>query len=353
MQPSSPSRITIRDIAEALGLSRAAISLGLRNSPHISPSTCKRIQKTAAKMGYLPNLSAANLASFRHSSAQKTVHAAIAWLNSWEKPPSMRQFKEFDLYWQNAFLTAESAGYRLEEFVVDSETNVARLQSIFLTRNIRGIIIPPQQQSGYWKKLDDAAFDWSRFSAVRIGHSVQHPSVSIVAPDQVGNCMLAIREMTLRGYKRVGYVAVREIRTSTRNWFLGGYHLAQIALPSAQNVPVLYLDEKDPLKDTERLDHWMQRHNPDAILTELNEIPQMLRSLKVSVPKDLGLAVLNTLDSEVKAGIYQNPELIGRASAEILTALLNRNERGGTPDYRTTTIMGTWQDGPTLPSKAG
>ncbi len=147
MESAPQPRTTIRDIAKALGLSRAAISLGLRNSPQIAVATCQKIQAAAAAMGYHPNLSATNLAHFRHSSSEKTVHSAMAWINCWKDPADLRKFHQFDLYWRSARDTAESAGYRLEEFVVDATSNVARLQNILLTRNIHGIIIPPQRRT--------------------------------------------------------------------------------------------------------------------------------------------------------------------------------------------------------------
>lgn len=49
---SGPSLATI---AAAAGLSRNAVSLALRNSPEIAPSTRARVQALAEKMGYRPN----------------------------------------------------------------------------------------------------------------------------------------------------------------------------------------------------------------------------------------------------------------------------------------------------------
>lgn len=349
---SSP-RVTIRDIANSLGLSRAAISLGLRNSPQIAKATRDKIQATAAAMGYQPNLSAANLAQFRHASNGRTVHAAIAWINSWKVPTDMRAYRQFDLYWSNARETAEAAGFRVEEFTIEQGTNVARLQNILLTRNIRGIIIPPQQRSGHWSKMSGGDFDWNRFSAVRIGHSVRQPMVSVVGPDQVANAMLAVEEMTARGYNRIGYISFKEVRKTSQNWFLGGFYLAQMALPPSHHLPVFYLDGQKEDHDSGRLASWIEKHKPDAILTEWSEVVPSLEALGIRVPEEIGLAVLNTIDCGLDAGIYQNPEHIGKAAAEVLIALINRNERGESSDYRTTTVMGRWQDGPTLPDKTG
>lgn len=344
-------RITIRDIAAKLGLSRAAISLGLRNSPELSEATCRRIQSTALELGYQPNLSATSLAYARHSASDKTVHAAFAWINAWRMPKELRSFQQFERYWEHARQTAAAAGFRLEEFVVDATTSVSRLQHIFVTRNIHGIIIPPHHSTSHWCRLYKGAFDWSRFSAVRIGHSVVDPAVPVVSPDQVGNCMLAVRKMTELGYERIGFVALADIRKSTQNWFLGGYFLAQIALPRQGQIPVLYLEGQQTSRNSKRFHAWLKRYKPDAILTELRDIQFRLESMGVRVPDDLGLATLNALDGKIAAGIYQNPELIGKATAEILIAMINRNERSGSPNYRTTTVMGRWQDGPTLPPR--
>lgn len=47
--------ITIKDIARALSLSPAAISLALNDSPMVSKETIRRVKETAEKMGYVRN----------------------------------------------------------------------------------------------------------------------------------------------------------------------------------------------------------------------------------------------------------------------------------------------------------
>lgn len=352
MEESSPrSQVTIRDIADALGLSRAAISLGLRNSPQIAPATCRRIQAKAQEMGYQPNLSAYHLAHSRRNATKQNVHSAIAWLNCWKDPAELRKFRQFEIHWQSARQTVESAGYRLEEFVVDRTTNVSRLQNILLARNIPGIIIPPHGGISHWSRLCGGSFDWSKFASVRIGHSVREPSVNVISPDQVGNGMLAFEKMRALGYERIGFVTWRDIRKSSQNWFIGGFYIAQLAQPTTEHVPPLFIDEPASHGDPKALGTWLKQHRPDAILTEHREVLGMLETMGLHVPRDIGFATLNTLDGRADAGIYQNPEFIGKATAEVLMALINRNERGPSADCRTTTIMGRWQDGLTLPPK--
>ena len=50
--------VTITDISEACGVSRATVSKALNGAPDISQETAKRIRETARTMGYLPNAAA-------------------------------------------------------------------------------------------------------------------------------------------------------------------------------------------------------------------------------------------------------------------------------------------------------
>ncbi|PRZ02119.1 LacI family DNA-binding transcriptional regulator [Marinilabilia salmonicolor] len=57
--------VTIYDIAQALQVSPATVSRGLKNHPSISKKTCKKIQETAQKMGYRSNALASSLRTSR------------------------------------------------------------------------------------------------------------------------------------------------------------------------------------------------------------------------------------------------------------------------------------------------
>jgi DNA-binding LacI/PurR family transcriptional regulator len=55
--------VTLDDIARHVGVSRALVSLALRDSPRVADSTRRVIQDAAAELGYRPNLLARHLAS--------------------------------------------------------------------------------------------------------------------------------------------------------------------------------------------------------------------------------------------------------------------------------------------------
>ncbi len=63
--PAAQSRITLNDIAEHAGVSRATVSLVLRNVPTVAPGTRLRVQKSMRLLGYIYNRAAASLRTQR------------------------------------------------------------------------------------------------------------------------------------------------------------------------------------------------------------------------------------------------------------------------------------------------
>ena len=58
-------RVTLRTIADDLGITVATASLALRRHPRISPETTQRVEQAAARLGYIYNRAAANLRQTR------------------------------------------------------------------------------------------------------------------------------------------------------------------------------------------------------------------------------------------------------------------------------------------------
>jgi LacI family transcriptional regulator len=58
-------RITLRDIADDLGVTVSTASLALRGHPRISAETTQKVEQAARRMGYIYNRAAANLRQTR------------------------------------------------------------------------------------------------------------------------------------------------------------------------------------------------------------------------------------------------------------------------------------------------
>jgi len=344
-EPLSTPRISLRDIAKKLNLSHSTVSLALRDHPRISEAVRKKIHETAKEMGYRPDPMLAALAHYRQSKLEAPIQAVIAWVNTWPNPEKLRSYHEFDLYWKGASACAEKFGYRLEEFVCGPQCPPKRLETILRTRNISGILIPPQPASPDWGE-----FSWKDFSAVRFGRSCVSPAVQVVTADQVANTMLAFKKTRERGYNRIGFATTRS--TSDRGpFFKAGFLMAQSELPEEERLPVLVLGDGTLESHAKKLAAWMKKYKPEAVLTEVAEMRQMLERTGYEVPRDVGLVVESVLDGNSDTGIFQNPEEIGRVAFLVVMSLINDNARGIPPIFRQSLVSGEWREGHTLPDR--
>jgi len=352
-EPIHQPAVTLRHIAQRLGISHASVSKALRNDPKIKESTRELVQKTAREMGYRPNPMATGLAEYKRTSATKPIQAVLAWFNFWPRPRQLYEYKSFHLYWVGAQKAAEKFGYRLEEFYVHRGTSPARLQNILLTRNIQGILLAPLPHPIKWPN-----FEWDYFSVVRLSRATMGlPDFPLVTSAQFDGASLALQKMIEKGYKRIGFFGHR-----TSKWtYLGGFlHAQMLSLPTTLHLPPLLMEEsitdetwKDPNQVEaihSTLNKWLEKYRPDAILTDSSALELLLERTGHRVPEDIAVATINTLDTPFTSGIYQNPEEIGRVAVLVLISLLNDNAHGRPAIYREILVKGAWMDGDSLPA---
>lgn len=336
-------RVTLRDIARELGVSHVTVSKALRNRSGASEELKARIRKKADEMGYVPDPMLSALSTYHKSSQAKPVQAALAWINTWSKPEELRQYREFDLYWEGAAASAQRFGYRLEAFKL-AEIPIKRVQSILRTRNIQGILLPPLPVPVDW--LNE--FEWSRFAVVRFGAAVPEPKTHYVSAAQMVNTMLSFDRALQLGYQRIGFVC----EYLRMRFFGAGFSWAQRTLPQKQQFPLLVLNRADDSAHQQRaLEAWLLQTHPDAILTDNGETLRMLENLGYRIPEDIGLATTSIHDTPIDAGIDQNPFEIGRAAVRTLIALLNEGSTGIPETRNEILVEGRWVDGSMLPPR--
>lgn len=342
---NEPKRsVTLRDIARELGISHVTVSLALRNHPRISDSTKLRVKEKAEAMDYHPDPMLSALSHYRLTSKERPQQAALAWINPLQHPEKLRQFEEFNLYWKGASDMAKRFGFHLEEFTT-SEFSLERMNTIFKTRSIRGVLIAPLSWETTPLNWDN--FPWQDYAGVRFGRSQEGPLMHFVMSAQVSNTILAYEKALEKGYERIGFLGSH----SARRLFCAGYLRAQLA--HTQNVlfPPLMLDIEEVDRNRKLLDQWMEEYKPDAILTDSFHLLTLLKELGYRVPEDIGLATTSMHDTPIDAGINQNPEEVGRAAIRMLVSLLNEHHFGVPPIRNAMHVEGHWVDGTMLPPR--
>lgn len=346
--PHPQGRVSLRDVAAAVGVSHVAVSLALRDDPRISIGRRAEIRAAAEKLGYRPDPMLASLAAYRQTRRPTAIRSTVAWFNQWQNPRDLRRLQEFDAYWRGANDYAAALGYRIEEFILPPELTAARVQQILVSRNVRGILLPPH--SGGFNLPE---FDWSQFSVVRFGASIKEPRAHIVTCDQKNCAGTAFEQMWARGYRRIAYATEHVFDLNTGGNFRAGYLSAQDRrVPLRRHFAPLLLSENSTPADLRTLKRLLRDGKVDAFLTTLRNFRRLLRAAGVRVPDDVGVATLSLLDGEFDAGVDQNSYEIGRVAMATLAGLVQQNERGVPKFCRRILVEGQWVDGTSLPTRA-
>lgn len=342
----SEQRVTLRDIAKIAGVSHVSVSHALRGSPQVSAATRERIKKIAEEMGYRPDPMLSALSHYRRTGSEKIKSSTLAWINPFRDPAVLRAQQEFDLYWRGARDLAAKLGFDLEEFKT-SECSLQRLDSIFKTRNIRGIIIASladaSDLTGNWKD-----FPWENYISVRFGLSAADPQIHHISSAQVRNANLAFQKAAALGYERIGFYGL----LSPTRFFPAGITFAQLTVPEELRLKPLFYNPVDSEKiRLEKLDHWIKTNRPDAIITERPKLLNKLNQLGYDVPGDFGVATLSIHDTPINAGIDQNSYEVGQAAVRTIASLLNEQRFGIPETTNEILIEGKWVDGTMLPPR--
>ncbi|MDF7799278.1 LacI family DNA-binding transcriptional regulator [Pontiellaceae bacterium B1224] len=345
---SEKRRITLADIAKACGVSSMTVSLALRKNPKISEKTRTLVKQKAEELGYVPDPMLSALNQYRGSTQEKPVQATLAWINPYHDPKRLRAMCEFNLYWEGASSAAKEMGYHLEAFAT-TKMSFSRMNSIFKTRNIQGILLAalcrPQFSD---KNADFTEMPWEDYAIVRFGRSTAYPEAHYVTSAQTSNTILAFEKILEKGYQRIGFVTeYRPMRT-----FSGGVTIAQQALPEHQRLPILLFTLGENKESRiQRLKQWIAEEKPDVIFTDEEKMPEFMSMLNIRIPDDIGLVTTSIHDTPIDAGIDQNPEEVGRTAVRTLVSLIN-HQSFGIPSIRNEILVdGRWVDGSMLPPR--
>jgi DNA-binding LacI/PurR family transcriptional regulator len=337
-------QVTLRDIAKELGISHVTVSLALRDNPRISESTKTRVKQKAEEMGYHPDPMLSALSHYRLTSKEKPTQASLALINPMEHPEKLFELEEFSLYFKGAEQVARRLGFHLEEFRT-ADLSLKRMDTIFKTRSIRGLLLAPLALKTTSLNWDD--FPWQDYAGLRFGRSQTGPALHLVAAAQAQNTILAFEQVSDKGYQRIGFIG----NCSRRRMFTAGFLRAQLALPASRRLPQLDYKGDSTSLTMDALKKWLSQKKPDAIITDNNLLPSMLKELNYRIPEDIGIATTTIHDTPIDAGIDQNPEEIGRAAVRTLVSLINEHHFG-IPEIRNQVLVeGHWVDGSMLPDR--
>ncbi len=275
--------ITISDIAEKVGISKATVSLVLtgKASPvRVSALTRQKVFQAAEELNYVPSLTARALVKGKTN----TLGLIIGDIHS----PSFSELASF------AFQEAEARGYHL--LISVTEWNLAKeLECIdlLLQRQVDGIWVctkalhPGVRQYDYILRR--------QFPVVSMVQEIS--GLPLVAHDWKPGMMEALEYLHGKGYKRVGFIGQAGEAKETYNKRLNFLE----ACGTVGVEPVEY-ECSARIEDARQIGRDLARRSdrPEALIaySELvtNGIIRGLRDMGLTVPKDIAVIGMDGTD---------------------------------------------------------
>jgi LacI family transcriptional regulator len=279
---STHKDITIYDIAEALNLSPATVSRGLKEHPSIRKDTRKKILDKAKEMGYRQNLFASNLRRNRTN----TIGVIVPRLNSYFMSATIAGMEKI----------ANQAGYNLviSQSMESIAKEVANVKTLYNSR-VDGLLVSlayTTDDISHFEDLLDKGVPLIFFDRV-----FDHPQCTSIVIDNYKAAYEVTHHLISQGCKRIVHITASLKRNVYADRLKGYKHaLSDNGIPFDEKlVFVNNLSEQSGVEVSRIILQMDPR--PDAIFST-NDICSVscIRELKqagVKIPEEIAVAGFN------------------------------------------------------------
>lgn len=312
------TRIGIRDVAAAAGVSPTTVSHALSGKGRLPEATRERISAIAEELGYRPNANARNLVS------GKSGLLGIVVSSSDESPFGLGDFDYFVQLLSAATGAAVERGRALVVAGLRSGTDA------FGQVDVDGaIVVDPVSNDPLLDNLDFAGVPVVT-TGRRDGPPRNDRPECWVDNDHLKATESILSHLEGRGARRIGLISTSPVTSYTREAIRGYEHWCESRRQDPMTVLVEGpINEGAGFKAAERL--LENDEPPDAIYATLDQLALgallASRAKSMSVPKDVMIA--GCTDSHASAwadppltAVTLNPEEIGRAAVSSLIELI-------------------------------
>jgi DNA-binding LacI/PurR family transcriptional regulator len=303
--------VTLEDVAEATGFSRALISIVMRNAPGASEKTRELVMAKAKELGYRPDIRARALAS----TDSRILGVVFGVAGSFH-------LKLLD----GLYAAADKHGYSLVLSAVTSARNETKAVSGLLDFRLAGLIMlgPAKAKPIFAGQLPIAVVGWQ----------VTEPTVDSIQTSYDSGMNLAVGHLTGLGHKSIAHIdggsgLIATARTKS-------YKKAMKAAGLTNFIQVIAGGE-DSIDGQKAADYLLQlATRPTAIIAYNDDVAVAASThfayAGLSVPNDISL--IGWDDSEAAArseipltSVRQEPEQLAKLAFERILARIENPER--------------------------
>lgn len=317
--------ITLKDVAERAGVSRAAVSRTFTEGASVSAAMRARVERAAGELGYSPNLLARSLTTRRTQ-----LVGLVA--NNFRNPVFLQIF---DLFTR----AIQERGLKPLLVNLSEETDPARSVRLLRQYSVDGVIVASSHvPDGFARAFREAGLPVVH----AFGRAVSAPQVHVVGIDNAGAGRLAAGTLLARGYRRLGFLGGPEQASTTQDRLAG---FAGAAAAAGAGVTVgfagAYSYEAGRAGMARALagDPAGARTEAWFCADDVLSLGAMAAAAEagLKVPGDVGFIGLNDMDMAGWASvglttIHQPFEAIVRASIDLVVA--GFDNPAGTPEVR-------------------
>ena len=349
---------SLAEIAKIAGVSKATVSLALRDNRKISEKTRIKVKEVARSVGYVPDPLMSVYQSRVRSLHPPKFQSCIGWIV--DEADENKQFHSNPMLLA-AKDQAAKMGYTIEPLYMPDlikkggARDVERFQGILRSRGIHALIMVQLLSA------DLIRADWSEFAVILLGSRLSvlevvnpgeswEPHYHQVVPDSFHNVRLAYRILREQGAGRIGFVVSNFHDTVREGRLLSAYAGLTSKLNTRQKIPPFFFDNRDLEGCVESFRIWKEKYRPEGILTCTHLVQDWCRRLGYAVPEDVVLAHVERSSLDRGTGLSGVDQLLGPQgvmAVNLVTGLLQRNERGMSEFPTRLLIPGVWRSAKT------
>ena len=270
------SKVTIKDVAKALGVSTTLVSFALSDSPkkhRVSDEMIEKIRTMAKRMDYQPNNAARSLRSGRSN----TIGVILSDISN-------RFFADIARCIEDQ---ASQNDYTVLFGSTDEKPErLANLIKVFINKGVEGLIIVPCE--GAEESIRELVL--SDFPLVLLDRSFDNINVSSVTLNNIKATTIAVHELVSSGYKKVAFVSYKTGLTNILDREMG-YRKAMRIHGLENEICVKELDYSRMTEGLSAVLPELLSGGTEALIFSTNRLALealiVLRKLGKSVPKDV------------------------------------------------------------------
>ncbi|CAA6692481.1 MULTISPECIES: LacI family DNA-binding transcriptional regulator [unclassified Lentimonas] len=332
-----PEQITQKDIAEALGLSKQAVSLALRGSLKVSEATREKVNAKAKALGYQPDPSLSALVKLRTGSGKvPTRWNQVALVHNWPTESGLQESWFYREWLKNLQDAASARGIAVKEYWLGAGgEHTASVLRKLRACGITGLFIAPPPQIQAPKKIE---IPTKQFQVVTFGPEHMYSELHTIQFDYYENLRLAWATLSQRGHQRIGLVSATYQSLRTGHAWRAAYHIEKLqsGCEPGQRMP-LELDSETGQTSCNAYLKWVQANDCDAVISSVYDVEDWNRKLK-SPPE---VAIFNVRKPE-QQGIDINMEQMAETAIELLLFEMQRSQLAHTKHPYRIHIPGKW-----------